>query len=50
MTWPWLIFFSAACCGFASAAMVNGQVELVNSREASVRKQADYSGVVVELL
>lgn len=47
---PWLIFFNLACCGVAAAATVSGQVELVNSREASVRKQADYSGVVVSLV
>ena len=47
MTWLWLICFSAAVSAFA--ASVEGQVELVDSREAAVRKNRDYSGVVIWL-
>ncbi len=48
MTWLWLIFFSLS---FAAAEPVvfRGRVELKDSREASVRKGMDFSGVVVAL-
>ena len=48
MIWRSLIFFNLAL-GSLMAAMVSGNVELVHSREASVQKQSDYSGVVVSL-
>jgi plastocyanin len=38
-----------ALVSFASAATVTGRVELVSSRDTSVRKRTDYSGVVVWL-
>ncbi len=37
-----------ATCGTAPAATLKGEIELIHSREASVKKQ-DYSGVVVSL-
>ena len=43
----WLICFSIA--GSALSATVDGQVELADSREASVRKNKNFSGVVVWL-
>jgi plastocyanin len=49
MTWRWLICFSLACAPAAGAATVSGSVEITNSREAAVRKNKDYSGVVVWL-
>lgn len=54
MTWLLLIFFSGLCVGPVVAASVEGAsikglVELVGSRDASVRKRRDYSGVVVWL-
>ncbi len=48
----WRTFFSASTCLLALpllAATVTGKVELRDSREASVRKRLDYSGVVVSL-
>jgi plastocyanin len=45
MTFRWLICFSLPL--FASS--VTGKIELRDSREASVRKRLDYSGVVVSL-
>jgi len=45
MIWLWLTLFSAA----ATAAPVAGRVELRDSREAQVRKNGDFSGVVVML-
>jgi plastocyanin len=52
MTWRWLICFSL---GFypappqPPAGGVHGEVELTNSREAAVRRNKDYSGVVIWL-
>ncbi len=48
MMLPWLIFFSWLAAD-APNATVRGRVELRDSREASVRKGADYSGVIVSL-
>jgi plastocyanin len=48
MTWRWLIFFSLAMA--ATAATVSGSVEITNSREAAVRRNRDYSGVVLWLV
>ena len=48
MTWRWLIFFSVAWAA-PQAATVTGRVEITNSREAAVRRNKDYSGVVVWL-
>src|ERR1035437_1313409 len=45
MTCRWLICFSFPLM----AATVTGKVELRDSREASVRKRLDYSGVVISL-
>src|ERR1039457_503872 len=54
MIWRWLIFFSAflwvAHSREARAADLKGQVELTNSREAVVRRNKDYSGVVLWLI
>lgn len=54
MTWRWLISFSAGFListlaepGFS--ASVSGTVVLVDSREASVRKGRDFSGVILSL-
>ena len=49
MTWPWPICFSLLAALPAAAAAVSGQVELADSREASVRRGKDYSGVAVWL-
>ncbi|MGA3186041.1 MAG: methylamine utilization protein [Bryobacteraceae bacterium] len=53
MTFPWAISSSLAAIFLASlpllAGPVTGKVELRDSREASVRKRLDYSGVVVSL-
>ncbi len=46
MTLLWRIFFSALLALPVAAATVSGQVELRDSREPSVRKKQDYSGVV----
>jgi plastocyanin len=53
MTWRWLISFkwwllTSAFC-LAHAASVGGEVELTNSKDASVRRHKDYSGVVLWL-
>jgi plastocyanin len=48
MTWRWLICFSA-CVAAGRAASVTGAIELVNSREAAVRRYKDYSGVAIWL-
>lgn len=48
MIWHWLTVFSLAA-GTLEAAGVSGRVELKDSRETSVRKRADYSGVAVWL-
>jgi len=54
MTWRWLICFSglaAAAAPFAASAgsTVRGRVELVDSRDPSVRRNRNYSGVVLWL-
>src|SRR5437762_6765011 len=49
MTWLSRICFSAALVAHASAATVSGSVQLVDSRDANVRRKSDYSGVVVWL-
>src|SRR5574340_1106451 len=49
MTWLWRTFFSAVCVMAMHAGTVTGRVELRDSREVAVRKQRDYSGVVVWL-
>lgn len=53
MTWPWPIFSSALavfCLGFPlRASSVSGLVQLADSRESSVLRHQDYSGVVVWL-
>src|SRR5574342_66591 len=49
MTWRWLIFSSLCCAALARAAVVSGQVELVNSLDPGVRRHKNYSGVVVWL-
>ncbi len=49
MTWASRICFSLLLAAPALAGTVHGQVELVNSTEPAVRKQKDYSGVVVWL-
>lgn len=46
MTSPWVIFFSSIPL---LAGPVTGKVELRDSREVSVRKKFDYSGVVISL-
>jgi plastocyanin len=47
MTWHWLICFSAALP--LLPATVEGQVELVDSRQANVQKKKDFSGVLIWL-
>jgi plastocyanin len=49
MTCRWLIFFSLTAAGCALGASVTGQIALSDSREPSVRRLKDYSGVVVWL-
>jgi len=51
MIWRWLICFSLGVSAAAPppAASVRGEVELTNSREAAVRRNKDYSGVVIWL-
>ena len=48
MIWRWLICFSATL-GVAAGALVTGEVELTNSKNAAVRKHKDYAGVVLWL-
>lgn len=45
----WFIFSNLVCSAALSAATLSGQVEIADSREASVSKQKDYSGVIVWL-
>jgi plastocyanin len=45
--WRWVISFSLSA--LACAATVSGRVELVKSKDASVRKHKDYAGVVLWL-
>src|SRR6202165_3870107 len=47
MTWLSRICFSAALAAQAAAATVGGTLQLVDSRDANVRRKSDYSGVVV---
>ena len=47
MTWLSRICFSAALAAQAVAATVSGTMQLVDSRDANVRRKSDYSGVVV---
>ena len=51
MTWRSLTVFSLAlvCAGTAAAGNVTGAVEITNSHEPAVRKNKDYSGVVIWL-
>ena len=52
MIWRWLIFSSTVLWLAASPAnqgSVSGEVEVTNSRELAVRKNKDYSGVVLWL-
>jgi plastocyanin len=46
MIWLWAIFFSALPL---FSATVTGRVQLSDSRDPAVRKQLDYSGVVISL-
>ena len=48
MTWRWLICFSLAVWP-AAGANVTGGVEITNSHDAAVRRNKDYSGVVLWL-
>ena len=51
MTLRWRICFSfCLTASWLCAATVTGRVELLDSREASVRKKKDYSGVVISLV
>src|SRR6267142_6983498 len=47
MTWLSRTCFSAALTAQAVAATVSGTVQLVDSRDANVRRKSDYSGVVL---
>ncbi len=49
MTLLWRICFSALLASALQAATVKGRVQLENSRESSVTKRRDYSGVVLWL-
>ena len=49
MTWRLPICFSSFLIASLSAATVSGRVELRDSRDASVRKNKNYSGVVIWL-
>lgn len=49
MTWLWRTCFSAIWLLPAAAGTVSGSVELLDSREAAVRRRHDYSGVVLWL-
>jgi plastocyanin len=49
MIWRWLIF-SSLVGAVAAAANVSGRVEITNSRDVAVRRNRDYSGVVLWLL
>ena len=51
MTYRWLIFFSACfgTCLALRAGSVTGSVELRDSNDVAVRKNHDYSGVVISL-
>lgn len=49
MIWRWATFFSVLAAADSSAATFSGQVQLRDSREKSVERGHDYSGVVVWL-
>lgn len=52
MTWRWVIFFSMGLWPLQAPTgnpSVTGSVEITNSHEAAVRKNKDYSGVVLWL-
>jgi len=58
MTWRWLIFSSLAFGGAyltppqppaTSPGVVTGEIEITNSKEPAVRRNKDYSGVVIWL-
>ena len=49
MTWLWRTCFSATLAAQAYAATVGGSVQLVDSRDPNVRRNSDYSGVVLWL-
>lgn len=53
MIWRWVIFSSAVLWLIvprtARAAIVSGQLEITNSRDAAVRKRKDYTGVILWL-
>ncbi len=49
MIWRWVISFSLAAVSAAAGATFSGQVELRDSRERSVQREHDFSGVVVWL-
>jgi plastocyanin len=48
MIWR-LLICSSVGLGLAAGAVVSGEVELTNSKDAAVRKRKDYSGVVLWL-
>jgi plastocyanin len=49
MIWRWLTCFSLFAVG-AAGALIEGRVTLLDSKEASVRKDSDFSGVVISLV
>jgi plastocyanin len=49
MTWLWRISFSLGCLAPLWATNVSGSVVLADSRDPSVRRHKDFSGVVVWL-
>src|SRR6516164_4765842 len=49
MIWLWRISFSLGCLAPVWAANVSGSVALADSRDPSVRRHKDFSGVVVWL-
>jgi len=49
MIWLWLISFSLAAAHPLAGASLHGRIELRDSKERSVQKGHDYSGVVVWL-
>jgi plastocyanin len=49
MIWLWRICFSTLCAASVFGASITGRVVLKDSREAGVKKRADFSGVVIAL-
>jgi plastocyanin len=49
MIWRWLTCFSLFAVG-AAGALIEGRITLLDSKEASVRKDSDFSGVVISLV